>query len=75
MKAVADSTTQQRAIASEKGAGALAELKRKGMVFSPMVAAERASVRKEMEARLWADFAKQYPATAPLFTAINDARG
>jgi TRAP-type transport system periplasmic protein len=75
LKAVADSTAQQRAIASEKGAGALAELKRKGVVFSPMAAADRASVRKEMESRLWADFAKQYPATAPLFTAINNARG
>ena len=74
MKAVADSTTQQRAIASEKGGAAIAELKRKGMTFTPMAAAERAAVRKEMEARLWADFAKQYPSTAPLFAAINSAR-
>ena len=75
MKAVADSTTQQRAIASEKGAGALAELKKKGIVFSPMAAADRVAVRKEMESRLWADFAKQYPSTAPLFAAIASARG
>jgi len=75
MKAVADSTAQQRAIASEKGAGALAELKRKGMVFSPMAAADRSAVRKEMESRLWADFARQYPSTGPLFAAINSARG
>ena len=67
---------QQRAIASDKGAGARSpSSKRKGMVFSPMAAADRAAVRKEMESRLWADFAKQYPATAPLFTAINNARG
>ena len=75
LKAVADSTAQQRAIASEKGAGALAELKKKGMVFSPMAATDRAAVRKEMESRLWADFARQYPSTAPLFAAINSARG
>ena len=74
LKAVADSTTQQRAIASEKGAAAVAELKKKGMGFAPMAAAERASVRKEMESRLWADFARQYPATAPLFAAIGSTR-
>ena len=74
MKAVAESTMQQRAIASEKGGAAIAELKRKGMTFTPMATAERAAVRKEMEARLWADFAKQYPSTAPLFAAINSAR-
>ena len=34
-----------------------------------------APVRKEMESRLWADFARQYPSTAPLFAAINSARG
>ena len=75
MKAVADSTTQQRALAGEKGAGAIEELKRKGMTFFPMSAADRTAVRKEMEARLWADFAKQYPVTGPLFAAIASARG
>jgi hypothetical protein len=44
------------------------------MSFFPMSTADRGAVRKEMETRLWADFAKQYPATAPLFTAINAAR-
>jgi tripartite ATP-independent transporter DctP family solute receptor len=75
MKAVADTTAQQRSIAAEKGQAAVAELKRKGMVYAPMSAADRAAVRKEMEARLWSDFAKQYPATAPLFGAIASARG
>ncbi len=36
---------------------------------------ERDQVRKEMETKLWAGFAKQYPETAPLFTAINAAPG
>ena len=44
------------------------------MVFNPMAKAERDAVRKEMEARLWAAFAKEHPATAPLFTAISAAR-
>jgi len=74
MKAVADATTQQRALAGDKGAAAIEELKRKGMTFFPMSAADRGSVRKEMEARLWADFGKQYPVTAPLFAAIATAR-
>ncbi|WP_394790480.1 TRAP transporter substrate-binding protein [Rhodoferax sp.] len=73
-KAVADATTKQRAIATEKGAQAIEALTKLGMVFSPMVKAERDSVRKEMEARLWAGFAKEYPVTAPLFTAISAAR-
>lgn len=74
MKAVADTTAQQRAIAGEKGAGAIDELKRKGMSFFPMSAADRGAVRKEMEGRLWADFTKQHPATAPLLAAIQSAR-
>jgi tripartite ATP-independent transporter DctP family solute receptor len=74
LKAVQESTGQQRVIASDKAGAAIAELKRKGMTFFPMAAAERASVRKEMEGKLWADFAKQYPATAPLFAAISKAR-
>ena len=75
MKAVAESTVQQRGLAGEKGAGAIEELKRKGMTFFPMAPAERDAVRKEMETRLWADFARQYPATAPLFADIAAARG
>ena len=75
MKAVADSTQQQRVIAAEKATTAIEDLKKKGMTFFPMSAADRAAVRKEMQSKLWADFAKQYPATAPLFDAINKARG
>jgi hypothetical protein len=36
---------------------------------------ERDAVRKEMEAKLWTAFARQYPETSPLFVAINAARG
>ena len=75
MKAVADSTQQQRVIAAEKATTAIEDLKKKGMTFFPMSASDRATVRKEMQSKLWADFAKQYPATAPLFDAINKARG
>jgi tripartite ATP-independent transporter DctP family solute receptor len=75
MKAVADATVQQRAIASQKSGGAVEELKGKGMTFFPMAASERATVRAEMQKNLWAGFAKQYPVTAPLFTAIDAARG
>ncbi|MBS0338929.1 MAG: TRAP transporter substrate-binding protein [Proteobacteria bacterium] len=74
-KAVADATVQQRAIAGEKGKAAVDELQRKGMSFFSMSAADRAAIRKEMEAKLWAEFAKQYPATEPLFAAVNAARG
>jgi hypothetical protein len=40
-----------------------------------MSAADRAAVRKQMEARLWSEFGKQYASTAPLFAAITAARG
>ncbi|MBA2962055.1 MULTISPECIES: TRAP transporter substrate-binding protein [Ramlibacter] len=74
MKAVAESTGQQRVIAADKATAAIEDLKKKGMTFFPMSAADRAAVRKEMEARLWADFARQFTSTAPLFAAINAAR-
>ena len=32
-------------------------------------------VVQQMESQLWAGFAKQYPLTAPLFTAVSRARG
>jgi len=74
MKAVAETTVKQRSIASDKATAAIEDLKKKGMTFFPMAAADRAAVRKEMEARLWAEFGKQYATTAPLFAAINAAR-
>jgi tripartite ATP-independent transporter DctP family solute receptor len=74
MKAVNDATVEQRRIANQKSGAAIEELKRKGMTFFPMAAAERSAVRATMQANLWAGFAKQYPATAPLFTAIDAAR-
>jgi tripartite ATP-independent transporter DctP family solute receptor len=74
LKAVNDATLQQRAVAEDKGKAAVEELKRKGMTFFPMSPADRATVRKEMEANLWAGFAKQYPVTAPLFADVNAAR-
>ena len=73
-KAVADATVQQRAIASDKGNAAIDELKKKGIAFHPMSSADRATVRQAMSSGLWASFAKQYPSTAPLFTAIQSAR-
>jgi tripartite ATP-independent transporter DctP family solute receptor len=75
LKAVADATQQQRSIAADKSRAAVEELKRLGMSFHPMAAAERNAVRKQMESSLWAGFAKQHPATAPLFSAISGARG
>jgi tripartite ATP-independent transporter DctP family solute receptor len=75
VKAVNDTTVQQRAIANDKAVAAIEELKRRGMTFFPMSAADRGAVRNEMEARLWAEFGKQYASTAPLFAAIGTARG
>jgi tripartite ATP-independent transporter DctP family solute receptor len=74
MKAIADSTLQQRKMGAEKSNQAIEELKRLGITFTPMAKNERDLVRKEMDTRLWAGFAKQYPETAPLFTAISAAR-
>jgi TRAP-type transport system periplasmic protein len=74
LKAVAESTQQERVIANEKANSAIAELKTKGMTFFPMSAADRSTVRKEMQSRLWADFARQYPSTAPMFDTIAKVR-
>jgi tripartite ATP-independent transporter DctP family solute receptor len=74
LKAAADSTLQQREIGTQKGLQAIEELKKLGIVFTPMAKSERDFVRKEMETRLWSGFAKQYPETGPLFAAITAAR-
>ncbi len=74
MKAAADATAYERGIAAEKGRAATDELRRMGVVFTPMAKAERDQVRKEMEAKVWASFIKEYPNTKPLFDAITAAR-
>ncbi|GAB7538102.1 TRAP transporter substrate-binding protein [Burkholderia sp. 22PA0099] len=72
--AARNATLQQRQAAIQTAARAADALKQRGMQFSPMSAADRATVRGEMQAKLYASFAKQYPATAPLFPAIAAAR-
>jgi TRAP-type transport system periplasmic protein len=74
LQAAAEATAYQRAHADEKGRAAVEELKRLGVAFEPMAKAERDSLRREMQAKLWAGFAAQYPATKPLFDAIAAAR-
>src|SRR5450631_3362016 len=70
MKAVAEASVYERAVAAEKGAAAFAELKRLGIGFNSMLPAEREQVRNEMQSKLWSAFAKEYPPTKPLFDAI-----
>ena len=74
-RAVADATVQQRAIAAQKAAQAEQALKQRGMSFHPLADGERAALRQTMHDRLYVAFAKQHPATAPLFPAIAAARG
>ena len=74
LKAAADSTLQLRQTGTEKGLQGIENLKKLGITFTPMAKNERDLVRKEMETKLWSAFAKQYPETAPLFTAITAAR-
>jgi tripartite ATP-independent transporter DctP family solute receptor len=75
LKAARDATVYERGVAAEKGKAAMEELKRMGVTFTPMAKSERDQVRKEMEARVWAPFIKEYPVTKPLFDAIAAARG
>lgn len=74
LKAATDATAYERGLAAEKGKAATEELKRLGVGFTPMAKAEREQVRKEMEAKVWASFTKENPATKPLFDAIAAAR-
>jgi tripartite ATP-independent transporter DctP family solute receptor len=74
LKAAAEATQFERGQAAEKGKAAIEELKRLGITFHPMAKAERETVRREMETRLWSSFAIQYPTTKPLFEAISAAR-
>jgi TRAP-type transport system periplasmic protein len=74
LKAATDATAYERGLAAEKGKSATEELKRMGVNFTPMAKAERDQVRKEMEAKVWASFIKEYPVTKPLFDGITAAR-
>jgi len=74
LKAVQDASMKQRPIADEKVALAEKALKERGMTFFPMAPAERDSVRHQLQSTLYQNFAKQYPATAPLFSEIAAAR-
>ena len=74
LKAAADATAFQRALSVERGRQAIEELKRLGIAFQPMAKVEREQVRREMETKLWAAFAVQYPPTKPMFAAIAATR-
>ena len=74
LKAAKDATVYERGVAAEKGKAAMAELQRMGVTFTPMAKAERDQVRKEMEAKVWASFIKEYPDTKAMFDAITAAR-
>lgn len=74
LQAAQEASTYQRAQAAQKGQDAFAELKKLGIAFHPMAKGERNGLRKLMETQLWPAFAKQYPATDPLFKAIASAR-
>lgn len=74
LSAAAEATQFERGQAADKGKAAVEELKRLGITFHPMAKAERETVRREMETRLWVSFATQYPVTKPLFDAISAAR-
>ncbi|CAD6552983.1 hypothetical protein LMG28727_05454 [Paraburkholderia kirstenboschensis] len=74
-KAAQDATVKQRVAAIQTAARAEQELKKRGMTFYPMSKADRDTARSEMQSQLYASFSKQYPSTAPLFTAIAAARG
>jgi TRAP-type C4-dicarboxylate transport system substrate-binding protein len=75
LKAAAEATAFQRAHAVEHGKEAIEALKRLGLAYHPMAKSEREQVRRDMEAKLWAAFAAQYPATKPLFDAVAKSRG
>ncbi len=75
LKAAADATAEERAIASAKAQESLGKLKDFGIVFTPMPADERKAMQAQMASGLYAKFADQYPATKPIFAAIAAARG
>lgn len=74
LQAAQEASLYQRAQAAEKGRAAFEELKKLGITFHPVTKAERDTLRRLMEAQLWPEFAKQYPATRPLFQVIASVR-
>ncbi|MEK9968244.1 MAG: TRAP transporter substrate-binding protein [Ferrovibrio sp.] len=70
-----EATVAERAIADSKATGAMKELERLGVAFTPFPAADRAAIAKPVADTLYAQFMTQYPATKPVFEAIARARG
>jgi len=74
LKAAAEATQAQRIVAVKAAAYALEELKRLGVSFSPLAAAERRDLQRQMAEQLYAPFGQQYPPTKPIFDAVAATR-
>lgn len=75
LAAAREATVAERAIADTKATGAMKELEKLGVTFTPFPAADRAAIAKPVSDTLYAQFMTQYPATKPVFEAIAKARG
>jgi tripartite ATP-independent transporter DctP family solute receptor len=67
LQVAAEATQSQRQDVPPRSAEALEQLRQLGITFSPMPPAERAEIKRQMSEQLYAPFARNYPATKPLF--------
>lgn len=74
MKAAHAATVSAREQAALAESEALADLKKKGIVFTEMTDADRKLIVQEMTTKVYPTFMQQYPSTKPLFEKIAAAR-
>ena len=74
LQVATEAMLEQRKSAIERSGEAMEELKRRGVVYSPMPPAERKAMQTLMAEQLYAPFAAQYPETRPVFAAVTAAR-
>jgi TRAP-type transport system periplasmic protein len=74
LKVSAEAFKTERASAVAKASALMAELKKLGVVATPMAPDDRKAVQKAVADRLYAPFAEKYAATKPIFDMIAAAR-
>lgn len=74
LEAAAQATKQERGDAASRGQAAIEHLKGLGVQVTPVSQADRRGVQARLREQLYAPFATKYPATKPLFEAVEAAR-
>lgn len=74
-QATAEATEYERGQAASKASGATDLLTAQGITFTPLPEADRRAIQAQMSEKLYAQFAREFPAAKAVFDAVAAARG